>query len=505
MNIFKRHSEQCTTQQSGSLSTPLLGRGWGRLSFGRGGALGWVLLLLISLCSLSSFAQVTIPNPAWPLDSVVNSSVHFYTVSGDRNYTEPSSFVWTVSGGRLFNDVNLISMAGDGTTATVMGNSSNITQLFVVWDSFDTPLDTGYVYVYEISSDGCQRSDLDEGKFQGMRVKVSSPPQARFITDQTIVCSNYDSARVIMEIEGMPPYDLIYSINGEQHSMHINQSDLADWDGDNEADNISFFHSNFSTITSDEVYVYEIVEVSSGGVPGDILSFPSHTLIAHVQPPAPEIRHEWTEVTAGYEYVYQFDNSGVSPSQWYWTLRDENSNLVNDRALSNDPNFQCMFNSSYIPGGYYVEAQYVDTYNCESPFDKLDIELYGLPTIQFIGDDTIINCSATTLVPDEVFQLKVKYNGARTYGYKYLVYDYNGDPAGSGEMNELNDWESTIIIDNDFINDALPEEIRPWKVVITEAHTLDGRISVDIVDGQNERVILIYPKPFIHDDIDFAN
>jgi hypothetical protein len=466
------------------------------------------------LCSLSSHAQhVLIPDPTWPLDSVVNSSVHFYTVQGDDNYTDPSSFVWTVEGGRLFFDQNLTSMAGDGTTATVPGSVNNSTQLWVVWDSFDTPLDTGYVYVYEISSNGCQRSDLDAGKFKGMRIKVSAPPNARFIGDQTIVCADNDSGRVIMEIEGMPPFDLTYSVNGDRHDLHVTSADLADWDHDGEVNNLSFFHTNFTGITADEVYFYEIISVSSGGVQGKILpDYPNHTLIAHVQPTAPEILPEWTEVTTGTANVYNYQllNWGVSPEEWFWTLRDVNSNLVNTFNSTTNPTYPAIFNSQ--PGLYYFEVQYRDTYGCMSPFDRLDIELFSTPTIQFAGNDTIISCSESSLAPDssEVFEFVVEYYGARNYGFTYEVYDYNGNLVDGGSFNDQTNRTNIITIQNRFINDELPEDIRPWKVKIISADNDEPNIDVNILDsaidgGRDERVILIYPKPFIHDDIDFAN
>jgi hypothetical protein len=467
-------------------------------------------LLLLLLCSLSSFAQVTIPNPNWPLDSVVNRSVHFYTVPGDVNYDTPSTFVWNVYGGKLYYDQTALSLAGDGTTATVQGDVSNVTRLYVAWD-ISTQLDTGYVYVYEISADSCQRSDLDEEKFRGMRIKISAPPIARFITDETIVCSNNDSARVILEIEGMPPYDLVYTLNDVRYEMHITEADLADWDDDGEADNISFFHSNFSTITTDEVYVYEIIEVSSGGVPGKILpEFPSHTLIAHVQPPAPEILHEWTEVTTGTPnvYTYHLADVGISPAEWSWTLRDVNTNFVNDYSSATNPNWDVTF--SQPAGWYYFEVRYTDTYGCLSPYDSLNIELFDLPTIAFVGNDTIINCSESSLVPGEKFEFVVEYYGARMYGFTYEVYDYNGTVVDGGVFDDQTNRTNIISIDNNFINDALPEEIRPWKVVITSATSEDSRVGVTILDsdvpgGRDERVIMIYPKPMIHDDIDFAN
>jgi hypothetical protein len=508
-----RNNALGTTKQQGSLFSLLF---WGeRRGFFAPPLGGWGVLLLL-LCSISSLAQHSlIPNPAWPLDSVVNRSVHFYTVPGDRNYTERSTFVWNVYGGRLFFDADTLLPATDKTTASVPGDGTNTTRMWVVWN-INTQLDTGYVYVYEISSDSCQLSDSNE-KYKGMRIKISAPPKARFINDETIVCSDSDSGRVIMEIEGMPPYDLTYrlSYNGDEtiETRHITSDDMADWDNDGEADNISFLHNNFKGITSDEVYTYTILSISSGGVPGKILpEFPGHTLIAHVQPTAPEILPEWTEVTTGTTNVYNYQllNWGVSPEEWFWTLRDVNSNLVNTFNATTNPTFPCIFNSQ--PGLYYFEVNYRDTYGCLSPFDRLDIELFGTPTIQFAGNDTIISCSESSLAPDssEIFEFVVEYYGARNYGFTYEVYDYNGNLVDGGSFNDQTNRTNVITIQNRFINDELPEDIRPWKVKIISADNDEPNIDVNILDstiegGRDERVILIYPKPFIHDDIDFAN
>jgi hypothetical protein len=447
--------------------------------------------------------QIPKPKPYWPLDSVVNGSVHYFTVPGDTNYAEPSSFVWKVEGGRLFYDQALTSMAGDGTVATVKGNSENITQLWVIWDSFDTPLDTGFIYVYEISADGCQRSDMDTGKFQGMRIKVSSPPNVRFITDRTIACSDSDSAKIILEIDGMPPYDLLYSVNYEQKTWHITAADLADLDGNDTVNNVAFYFRGLDTITSDMTYIYQLDTVSSGGVYGHILQYSSHELIVHVRPPAPSIVHEWTEVTAGTTKTYHLIDTTNHQNEWYWTLWND---VITDPPLNNyqstsKSSYDVTFN--YPPGWYHVDAQYRDDYGCLSPFDSLNIQLFGIPTIAF-SDSTpdVINCSAVMPLPDGQFEFVVEYTGARTYGYTYEVYNYYSDvPEYTGVIDYRNNRSDTIHIDNTFIN--YTEQNQPWRVVITEAHNEEPGVNVNITDSV--RVIMIYPKPIIYDDIDFAN
>lgn len=458
---------------------------------------------------LPGLMPVVLPDPGWALDSVVNGSVHRYTVRGDRYYASPSDFVWTVYGGTLYLDEAATQLAGDGTTVTLDGTAGNVTELYVAWDKFTTARDTGYVYVYEISADGCQNSDDYPAKYRGMRIKVSAPPDVRFLLEESIVCSYNDSVRVVAEIEGMPPYDLYYSINGTPHHWYITAADLSDLDGDGEADNFSFFHSGFTSITTDVTFNYEIDSVSSGGVAGHVIDFSSHLVYARALPPAPEIDSTyWRQITVGHEYIYELYYPGLDPQQWFWEIRDEATNLALDHSSTSNSDFPVILNSA--PGFYDISVYYIDQFGCVSPSDQVRVELFDIPTIQFVDNDTIINCSATTLVPDEIFQLEVRYSGALSYGYTYEIYDYNNTVVGGGEINDETNWTTTITIENNFINDALPEEIRPWRVVIKSAHTVDSRVNVNILDsdiagGRDEKVILIYPKPLVQDDIDFAN
>ena len=470
----------------------------------------FVLTVIGFLSAGNSYAQkVPIPNPAWPLDSVVSRSVHQYTVDGDPIYTEASWFVWVVEGGHLYYDEAATMMAGTGIVDTVLGVGKNITQMYVKWDSFDQPLDTGYVYVYEISSNGCQRLDTDEGKYQGMRIRVSAPPKVRFIDDQTIACTNIDSALIVVEIDGMPPYDLKYSIDGVVSNWHIEESDLADLDGDSIVNNVGFWITGYSANTTDEVHQYRLLEASSGGVPGKVLPFDTHELIIHVRPPAPEILTMWTEVTTGTTKTYDLFNQGQNPAEWYWSFNDNTSALVDSFHSTAGPTWDISFKSN--PGLYYLESWYRDDYGCYSFSDTLDVELFGQPTIAFADTShNIINCSSVSLVPDETFEFAVEYYGARTFNFSYEVYDYNNVLVYSDSFEYLESRTNIITIPNKFINDALPEKDRPWTVKIKSASNEEIDVTVKILDseidgGRDERVIMIHPKPIILDDIDFAN
>lgn len=465
-------------------------------------------MLLIGYCYAHA-QNVTIPDPNWPLDSVVNGSVHRYTVVGDQNYDQPSNFVWTVDGGRLFFDEALTLMAGNGVTDTVQGNSSNITTLWVVWDSFDQPLDTGYVYVYEISADGCQRSDDDQGKYSGMQIKVSAPPKVRFLRNETIACSNYEGMYVDIEIDGMPPFDLTYSINGvTQDVWHIEPDDLIDSDFDGEVNNVTIYIDGYVGTLVDQVYEIELLEASSGGVFGDILEYPVHTIYAFVQPDAPLISPDWPEVTTTSTHIYPFIDEGDNPDIWYWELLDLEGNIHKEFSSSTQPFIQIDFD---IPVGQYdLVAYYLSKNGCMSLADTHRVEVFDAPTLAFADSSgNAIGCSEVSVTPDEFFEFTVDYQGARAYTFSYAIYDYNGILLGEYDVEWQTDRAFTIVVPNTFVNDELPEINRAWKIIITNALNEES-LNVNILDdeiegGRDERLIIIHPKPIIHKDIDFAN
>lgn len=468
-----------------------------------------LILLAVFLLAGSCYAfaqSVPIPNPAWPLDSVVNGSVHYFEVPGDRNFDDPSRFVWTVDGGRLFIDEDLTVMAGDGSTATVNGNAQNTTGMWVIWDSFDQPLDTGYIYVYEISADGCQRADDDPGKYQGMRVKVSAPPDVYFLTQSTVTCSNEEGVLVDLVIDGMPPFDLKYALNEVEYDMHILPEDLVDSDYDGEVNNITFLIDDYTGTTVDKEYTLTLMEASSGGVKGNIMLYPEHTVYAYVQPPAPVISPDWLQVTTGQLHRYDLADSGVDAATWFWELLDPLGNVVFEASSDVEPGLDLRFD--YGIGDFTLVAYYQAQNGCISLTDSMVIEVYDLPTIAFADESPdITSCSEVSINPGEVFEFIVEYEGALTYDFAYEVYDYNGNLL----FQTLNEYQSgrrvLIQIPHTFINPELTNEA--WKVRIVNAVNEEG-VDVEILDaaiegGRDERLIIIHPKPVVNDDINFAN
>lgn len=473
--------------------------------------------MTITMAMGTVYAQSDLPPgyASWPIDSVVNGSVHKYTVPGDVYYDEPSSFVWMVEGGTLYFDEAMTQIAGDGNTYTAAGNASNVTTLWVSWDKFTTPLDTGYVCVHEISSDGCQYELDDTRGYSGMRVRVSAPPKVHFLADVTNLCSYDTLTMVIVQIDGMPPFDLKYSIDGVVSDIHVEVSDLADWDNDGETDNIAFVVEGFNGTTEVITHRFELIEASSGGVPGEVLQPSVQTVNVYVQPPAPVIFTDFVEVTRGQVHTYTLLDSGLQPSQWYWDLIHPDSLApVAENAGASWP-----LNLDFDPAQYMITANYVDVNGCYSPYDSLWIEIFDSPTIRFAEStpDNIGNCSHVNRIlsdrfmylSDMQFDFLVEYSGATHYNFTWCVKDYDGNKVLlNGE--EGVDIKETMVtmreflleIQHTFENTELPAENRVWTVEILEATNYEG-IQVEIVDGV--RKIEVHPKPEILEDIDFAN
>lgn len=449
------------------------------------------------LFSLTSMAQVPdpLPNPDWPLDSVIYSSVHKFTVPGDKNYNEPSDFVWNVDGGRLFFDSLLTMPSPAVTTDTVNGDADNMTTMWVVWDSFDTPLDTGYVYVYEISADGCERFDDDQGKYSGMRIKVSAPPDVWFDQEVTQTCSYESGVNVKVIIDGMPPFDLTYSINGKDTTIHVQEDDLL-FEGDTAYINI--FIDDYIDTDIDIEYALELEEASSGGVEGAILQ-PYHTVYAYRRPAPPVIRPDWTQITRGETHDIVLEYGGENPQTYFYDIiRLEDGVSVYSHE---SPNAYDEVEYDFNPGEYLITVSYLAENGCESLPDSLEIEVFGAPELSFVGDH-YMGCSESSAMPLDTIEFEVEYVGALTYEFDYKVYDYNGFEIQAESIEYIDERNYIIRILNTFINDELPEEIRNWRIVITRAVNEEG-VEISIVDG--ERLIQIHPKPIVHDDIDFAN
>lgn len=143
---------------------------------------------------------------------VVESSYHYYQLSGDPNYTLPSTFVWYVENGAMGNYDEAsdtwtpvtatspissgLSYEQAGVTLEGLPNSSGI---WVKWDGSGGS--TGYIAVYERSSDNC----VFENQITGFRHNILVPPEVWFLVDNREECS-----------------DQIYSITAQFNEVHEN-------------------------------------------------------------------------------------------------------------------------------------------------------------------------------------------------------------------------------------------------------------------------------------------
>ncbi len=468
-----------------------------------------IMFATILMAVQASHAQVYPPGyQSWPMDSVINRSVHQYTVQGDVNYTTPSKFVWLVYGGTLYLDEQATLLAGNGITDTLSGNALNQTSLWVKWDGFNTPRDTGFVYLHEISSDNCQYEVNDPHRYSGLRIKVSAPPDVRFIANATNLCSYDTSTMVIVQIKGMPPFDLKYSINGKIDSMHVQPEDLLDWDQNDTIDNIAFLVNGFNGTTVPITHVFELLEASSGGVKGKVLpNYPRQTVNIYPAPPAPEIVEEFTQVTYMLQHQYQLGYLGENPSAWYWELYNADSQYVASHEGKN-----WLFDNYYDPGQYFFTNRYIDEKGCYSPYDTLWFEIFDLPTIGFSDEtpDNLGNCSSVhrllsdkyLYLADMQFDFKIEYTGATYYEFTWRLTDYKGTTLKEETVSYYSLREFWIYIQHTLENTELPPENRIWTVEILKATNYEG-VEVQIIDAL--RRIQIHPKPQIMEDIEFAN
>ena len=497
------HSIKATIRHSGShLYLPAR---W-RVRIGGAALLGRpVLLLLLALFMGAGIAHAqtaSLPNPNWPLDSVINGTIKKFTVQGDQNFPEPSAFTWVVYGGRLFFDEALTQPAGDGSTVTVLGDPvTNTTEMWVIWDVFSIPSYDGWIYVSERSPEGCEKPELDEAKYQGMNIRVNAPCDVRFLLPETLTCSNENGILVEIEIAGFAPFNVVYSLNGEIFSWDVMPGEMIDSDLDGLVNNLVIPINDYFGTTVDRIYQLELLEASSQGIKGDVLEYATHTVYAFVQPDAPVISADWVEVTSGEEHTLSLSNRGVNPAEWYWEFYNSGNELVWETSSISDPYASIPFD--FPEGDYYLIAYFRSKNGCFSLADSLGIQIYQSPSLAFADTSAnAIGCSAVSIDPDDSFEFTLDYKGALSYDFTYGIFDYNDILIAEFFEEFQMNRNPVITIPNTFINDLTPGINRTWKVRITNARNGEG-VNVEIIDGT--RNITIHPKPFIHDDIDFAN
>ena len=154
--------------------------------------------------------------------SVVESSYHYYSVLGDPNYNEPSVFVWYVENGTFgtydstdgsWTEASGTESIGDrgGVYLEITGESDdNSSGTWVRWNDDTGGSYTGYVAVYERSSDDC----IYEDQITGFKHEILVPPEAWFLVGEREECADQTYAITVQfnEIhDGSYPYTLTYT------------------------------------------------------------------------------------------------------------------------------------------------------------------------------------------------------------------------------------------------------------------------------------------------------
>lgn len=215
----------------------------------------FLTMVLMLILAFGAFAQESPPgyNPFVPANlddtnklqeaSVVESSYHYYSLPGDPNFTDASTFVWYVENGTLGTydpaSDTWVALAGvvpisngvyaelTGTTIDGVFNSSGI---WVRWNDA-TGGNVGYIAVYERSSNQC----VFDGQINGFKHTILIPPEVWFTVNTRQECSDQTYA-VDIQFDKLDqlsyPYTLTFTypdLNGApvQATLVINDGDLS--------------------------------------------------------------------------------------------------------------------------------------------------------------------------------------------------------------------------------------------------------------------------------------
>jgi hypothetical protein len=204
---------------------------------------------------------------------VVESSYHYYSVRGDANYTNPSTFVWYVENGTLgiydpgtdtwtpasgtapISNGTYLELAGE--TLNAVANSSGI---WVKWND-GSGGSTGYIAVYERSADNC----VFDNQITGYKHNILVPPEVWFLVATREECADqtYAVTAQLNEIhENSFPYTFTYTYPGIDGQMVQTDTTIvaADLDANNQL-HWDLFGVNDLDVADDEVYVITIDEL----------------------------------------------------------------------------------------------------------------------------------------------------------------------------------------------------------------------------------------------------
>lgn len=244
--------------------------------------LSMVLLLLITAGTYAQeagagydpFVPANLDDPVkLPEVPVVESSYHYYSVLGDANFAQSSTFVWYVENGTLgtYDAVNDVWTPMTGTTAhgsgelieilgVNNGTTDNTSAVWVRWND-GTGGTTGYIAVYERSADNC----VFENQITGYKHQILVPPEIWFLADAREECSDqlYSVSAQFNEVhDNSFPYTLTYTYPGADgvmvqrdtiiESTDLDAGGLLTWDLEAVQD---------LDVTTDEVYTITLDEL----------------------------------------------------------------------------------------------------------------------------------------------------------------------------------------------------------------------------------------------------
>lgn len=202
---------------------------------------------------------------------VVEGSYHRYSIVGDPNYTEMSTFVWYVENGTLgtYDPVGDVWTPATGIVPISNGyyvelsgynngTSNNFSDIWVRWND-GTAGNSGYIAVYERSSNNC----IFDQQISGWKHLILVPPEVWLLADTREECADqmYSVTAQFDKLSDISyPYILYYSYPGVDGSVVqadtlFNASEL---DGDNRLHFSVMVNELDNTVN--ETYVFELIE-----------------------------------------------------------------------------------------------------------------------------------------------------------------------------------------------------------------------------------------------------
>lgn len=188
---------------------------------------GMAFLLCLGIAALAQetpdgynpFVPANLDDPAkLPETPVVESSYHRYSVEGDINYEEASTFVWYVENGTLgtydpatdtWTPAAGTNPLGDGSYLELAGDANNASEIWVRWND-GTGGNYGYIAVYERSFDNCIIAD----QITGYKHVIQVPPEIWFLVGTRDECADQEYAVTVQfnELQSNSyPYTFVYT------------------------------------------------------------------------------------------------------------------------------------------------------------------------------------------------------------------------------------------------------------------------------------------------------